>query len=102
MVAAQEGDDGAQRLADRMRSPRAHKGDALDVLRRKDVEEGADVGNGALAGRVHKLRRVTGCSEVFDSSELAGGLFEVRGVSGGRAGDEVFTGVGVDHELLGL
>ena len=43
---------------------------------------------------------VAGGGEVFDGGELAGGLFEVGGVAGGGAGDEVFAGFGVDHELL--
>src|SRR5260370_564535 len=68
---------------------------------RMGVEKGSDLFDGALAGGVDELgKAVSGGCEVFDRGEKAGGFFKVGGVAGGRAGDEVFAGVGVDHELL--
>ena len=100
MITAQEGDDGAQEAAG---DGLAHEGDALDILRRSDAEERGDVGDGRFTGGLDQLRQaVAGGFEVDDRCEPAGGLFEVRRVAGGAGGDEVFAGLGVDHELLRL
>ncbi len=45
---------------------------------------------------------VAGGGQVFNGREGGGGAFEVGGVAGGGGGDEIFAGLGVDHELLRL
>jgi len=102
VVAAEECDDGflACVIGE---GALAHEGDALDVVDRGDVKEGADVGDGAHAGGGDELGgAVAGWREVFDRGEAGGGAFQIGGVAGGGGGDEIFAGLGVDHELLRL
>ena len=69
----------------------------------RDVEEGADIGDGAHAGGGDELGgAVADGRQVFDGGEAGRSALEVRGVAGGGGGDEIFAGLGVDHELLRL
>ena len=103
VVAAEEGDDGFVAGGAVGEGALAHEGDALDVLRGLDLEKGADVGDGALAGGVDELGcAVAGWGQVVDGGEAGGGALEIGGVAGSGRRDEVFAGVGVDHELLRL
>ena len=102
VIAAQEGDDGLGAGAVG-KAALAHEGDAFDVLRGKDLEEVADVGDGTFAWGVDEFGgAVAGGGQVVNGGEPGGCAFEVGSVSGGGGGDEVFAGFGVDHELLRL
>ena len=81
-----------------------HVGHALDVGRLGHLEERGHFGDGCAAGRVNQLRlAVAGRLQLNHRVEPRSGLLKIGRVAADRAAcDQVFAGVGVDHELLRL
>ena len=93
-----------KRISRRRRSVTHHVGQRLQIVVHRGLEEGRNLVDSLCSGRVNLFTRSAGIGrQLFYRGEARGGFLEIGCVSALGAGcHEVFAGVGVDHELLGL